>query len=57
VICDEQFASDNREQVDILYDEDDVCFVLNQHANLNFYSAGSLKQQSTDRLPKSDTLS
>jgi hypothetical protein len=25
------------------------CFVLNQHAELDFYSAGPLKQQSADR--------
>ena len=28
---------------------DDVCFVLDQHTELNFYSASSLKQQSLDR--------
>ena len=27
-------------------DDDDICFVLDQHAELNFYSASSLKQQS-----------
>ena len=39
-----------REQVNFQWDEDDeVCFVLDQHANLDFYSASSLKQQSTGR--------
>ena len=33
-----------------LYDDDDVvCFVLDQHTELDFYSASSLKQQSADR--------
>ena len=33
-----------------LYDDDDVvCFVLDQHTELDFYSASSLKQQSVDR--------
>jgi len=27
-------------------DDDEVCFVLDQHAELNFYSANSLKQES-----------
>ena len=30
-------------------DDDDVRFVLDQHAELGFYSASSLKQQSTCR--------
>jgi hypothetical protein len=30
----------------ILHLSDDVCFVLDQHAKLDFYSASSLKQQS-----------
>jgi hypothetical protein len=38
-----------REQVNFQLDDDEVCFVLDQHAQLDFYSAGSLKQQSTDR--------
>ena len=34
----------------IQWDEDDeVCFVLDQHANLDIYSASSLKKQSTGR--------
>ena len=36
-----------QEQVNIQWD--DVPFVLDQHANLDFYSANSLKQQSTGR--------
>ena len=30
-------------------DDDEIRFVLNQHALLDFYSASSLKQQSADR--------
>jgi hypothetical protein len=29
--------------------DDEVCFVLDHHAGLDFYSASSLKQQSADR--------
>jgi len=42
-----------REQVNFQWDDDDeVCFVLDQYAELDFYSARSarsLKQQSADR--------
>ena len=38
-----------REQVNFQWDDDDVRFVLDQHAYLDFYSASSLKQQSDDR--------
>jgi hypothetical protein len=31
------------------WDNNDILFVLDQHAELNFYSASSLKQQSMDR--------
>jgi hypothetical protein len=31
------------------WDDDEVRFVLNQHAELDFYSASSLKQQSAGR--------
>jgi hypothetical protein len=31
------------------WDDDDVCFVLDQHAQLDFYSASSLKQHSVGR--------
>jgi hypothetical protein len=30
-------------------DDDEVCFVLDQHTELDFYSASSLKQQSEGR--------
>jgi hypothetical protein len=33
----------------IFNDDDEVHFVLDQHAEMDFYSASSLKQQSTDR--------
>jgi len=42
-----------REQVNFQWDDDDddyeVRFVLDQHAQMDFYSASSLKQQSVDR--------
>ena len=38
-----------REQVSFQWDDDEVRFVLDQHAELDFYSASSLKQQSVDR--------
>jgi hypothetical protein len=38
-----------REQVNFQWDDDEVRFALDQHAELNFYSDNSLKQQSTDR--------
>jgi hypothetical protein len=39
-----------REQVYFQWDDDAVRpFVLDQHAELDFYSASSLKQQSADR--------
>ena len=31
------------------WNDDEVRFVLDQHADLDFYSASSLKQQSADR--------
>jgi hypothetical protein len=37
------------EQVDFQWNDDEVRFVLDQHAELEFYSASSLKQQSTYR--------
>ena len=39
-------------------DDDEVRFVLDQHAELDLYSAGLLKQQSAGRhvTPHSDTL-
>jgi hypothetical protein len=38
-----------REQVHFQWDDDEVRFVLDQHAELDFYSASSLKQQSAGR--------
>ena len=38
-----------REQVKVEWDDEEVCFVLDQHAELDFYSASSLKQQSAGR--------
>ena len=38
-----------REQVNFRRDDDEVRFVLDQNADLNFYSASSLKQQSAGR--------
>ena len=40
------FCISRREQVNIQWDDDEVCFVLDQHTELDFYSASSLKQQS-----------
>ena len=38
-----------REQVNFQRDDDEILFVLHQHAELDFFSASSLKQQSTGR--------
>jgi hypothetical protein len=38
-----------REQVSFQWSDDEVCFVLDQHAEMGFYSATSLKQQFEDR--------
>ena len=38
-----------QEQVNFQWHDDEVCFVLDQHAELDFYSASSLKQQSAGR--------
>jgi len=38
-----------REQVHFQCDDDEVRFVLDQHAGLDFYSASLLKQKSADR--------
>ena len=38
-----------REQVNYQLDDDEVRFVLDQPAGLDFYSASSLKQQSVDK--------
>ena len=42
-------AISSQEQVNFQWDDDEVRFVLDQHAYLDFYSASSLKQQSADR--------
>jgi len=36
-------------QVNFQWDDDEVCLVLDQHAELDFHSASSLKQKSADR--------
>jgi hypothetical protein len=39
-----------REQINFQWDDDDeIRFVLDQHSELDFYSASSLKQQSAGR--------
>ena len=38
-----------RDQINFHWDVDEVLFVLDQHAELDFYCASSLKQQSADR--------
>jgi hypothetical protein len=38
-----------REKVNFQWDDDEVRFVLDQRAELDFHSASSLKQQSADR--------
>jgi hypothetical protein len=38
-----------QEQVIFQWDDDEVRFVLDQHADLDLYNARSLKQQSADR--------
>jgi len=38
-----------QEQVNFQKDDDEVRSVLDQHAELDFYSASSLRQQSADR--------
>ena len=42
-------ATSWREQVNFQWDDDEICFVLDQHTEMDFYSASSLKQQSTVR--------
>ena len=37
------------EQVNFQWDNDEVRFILDQHAELDFFSASSLKQQSAGR--------
>ena len=42
-------AISSREQVNFQWNDDEIRFVLDQHASFDFYSASSLKQHSTDR--------
>jgi hypothetical protein len=42
-------AISRREKVTFQWDDDEVRFVLDQHADLDLYSASSLKQQTVDR--------
>ena len=37
------------EQVNFQWDDDEIHFVLDQHSQLDFYGASSLKQQFVDR--------
>ena len=45
----QQFSAISWREVNFQWDDDEVHFVLDQHAELDFYSASSLKQQSADR--------
>ena len=38
-----------REEVNIQWEDDQICFVLDQHTELDFHSASPLKQQSAGR--------
>ena len=38
-----------REQIDFQWDDDEVPFVLDEHAQLDFYIASALKQQLMER--------
>ena len=42
-------ATSWREQVNVQWDDDEDRLVLDQHAEFDFYSASSLKQQSAGR--------
>ena len=44
-----QLCQSWQEQVNFQWDDDEIRFVLDQHAELDFYSASSLKLQSADR--------
>jgi hypothetical protein len=44
-----QYLITKNDQVNFQWDDDEVRFVLDQHAELDFYIASSLKQQSADR--------
>jgi hypothetical protein len=45
----QQFCSYIMVRTSFQWDDDEVCFVLDQHADLDFYSVNSLKQKSTDK--------
>jgi hypothetical protein len=45
-----------REQVNFQWNDDEVRFILDQHAELDMHSASSLKQQRVDISFHSDTL-
>ena len=36
-------------QVHFQWDDDEVCFVLDQHAEMDLHSGSSMKQQSADK--------
>jgi hypothetical protein len=42
-------AFKEKEQILVQWDDDEVRFVIDQHVELDFYRASSLKQQSTGR--------
>ena len=42
-----------REQINVHWDDDEIRFVLDQHAEVDVYGASSLKQQSTDIIHRS----
>jgi hypothetical protein len=44
-------------QINFQWDDDEVCIVLDQHTELDFYSACSLKQQPMGRRVAHHTLS
>jgi hypothetical protein len=53
IVVERQFSNFSaiswRVQVNFQWDDDEVRFVLDQHADLDFYSANSPKQQSAGR--------
>jgi hypothetical protein len=51
----QQFSS--YKQVNFQWDDDEVHFVLDQHVQLDFYSASSLNRMQIDMSPYSDILS
>ena len=53
IVVERQFSNISaiswREQVNFQWDDDEIRFVLDQHAEYDFYIASSLKQQSVGR--------